>query len=182
MHMEFPEAFFSSPSALLASVTGILHVSLGIFTLGAIFLAVFLYALFAEKKAMVATAFALIFSGFLFMMFPYWGLLDSQSDAFGGQKDIYLKAGVLAVIFLAVRFAIRHSVRGNYAYERSRKIADALGLSLVTSGLILIYGYRFTSLSEFYPLSPEITGFLVAPQAFFWWLVGVLVVVYFFSD
>ncbi len=179
--MEFPKELLTSPPTLLSSFAGVFDISLDILVIGSIFAVISLYALFSSKKAMVATLFALIFTGFFSLLFPYWGLLETQSGA-SDAKDIYIKAGVLLGIFFAVRFAIRHSVRGNYPYERSRKIAGALGLSLATSGLLLLYGYRFTSLSEFYPLSPEITGFLMAPQTFFWWLVGALAVVYFFSD
>ena len=180
--MELPEALLSSPAALLSSLEGILDLSLDILVLGGVFAGVFVYALFSSKKSLVASLFALIFAGILFLAFPYWNLLETQSDALGVWRDISLKAGILAGIFCLVRFAIRHSVRGSYWNEKPRKLADTLSLSLATSGLLLIYGYRFTAVSEFYPLSTEITGFLTDPQAFFWWLVGALAVVYFFSD
>lgn len=180
--MELSETLISSSSAFLSSLAGILDVSLNIFILGGVFIAVFLYAFFGSKKAMIASLFALIFTGFLFLMFPYWGLLETESEVSGGVKDISIKTGALVGFFFVIRFAIRHSVRGNYCIERSRKFAEMLGLSFAASGLILIYGYRFISLSEFFPLSPEITDFLTSPQAFFWWLVGALAVVYFFSD
>ncbi len=180
--MEFPSALISFPDTLLSSVAGIVDVSLDILVVGGVFAAVFLYALFTSKKGMIASLFALVFTGLIFLMVPYWGLLETQSGISGGLKDIYLKAGVLAGIFCAVRFAIRHSVRGNYWDDRSRKLADIFCLSLSASGLLLIYGYRFTAVSELYPLSPYITDFITAPQTFFWWLVGAIAVVYFFSD
>ena len=180
--MEFPSALISSPEELLSSLAGILNISLNIVVLGGVFTAVFLYALFSNKKAMTASLFSLIFTGFLFLMFPYWGLLETQAGSFETGQDIYMRAGVLAGIFFAIRFAIRQSVRGNYGYERSRKFAEMLGLSFAASGLLLMYGYQFIALSEFYQLSPQITDFLIAPQALFWWLVGSLAIVYFFSD
>lgn len=179
---KLPEAFFSSPADLLASLQGVFDVSLSVLVIGGVFAAVFLYALFGSKKAMVSSLFALVFTGFLFLMFPYWGLLESQQGALGTNADIYVKIGALAIFFIAARFAVGSSVRGNYRYEKSHKVMEIIGLSIAVSGLLLIYGYQFTALAGLYPLSPAVSGFLTAPQTFFWWLVGSLFIVYLSSD
>ena len=99
------------------------------------------------------------------------------------QNELYANIGVFAVLFFLLFFAIRHSVRAGYFEDGSRKLPNALGLSVATSGLIAVYAYQFTPLGELYPVSSSFFAPLImSPAAPFWWLAGAFLVVFIFSD
>lgn len=162
---------------------GVLGVPASALLLGGLFVGILAYALFVGKKMMLASLFSVIFAGFVFSVFPYREMIAVSVGEGNPQNELYANIGVFAVLALLVFFAIRHSVRAGYFEDGSRKLPHALCLSVITSGLLLVYAYQFTSLRELNPISSSfIAPLITAPQALFWWLAGGFLVVYLFSD
>ena len=173
----------SFDTSILASLLGVLGASLVIVLGAGVFLGIFMYAMWAGKKAMTASLLALVFSGFLFSVFPYWNLVTNASDTGSlPLSSLYIKGGILAVFFLLARFAMGHSTRGVYAYETTKRWLNIFGLSFVTSGVLFTYVCQFLRAHEIYSVSSSLLFIIASPGALFWWPLSALAVVYLFSD
>src|SRR3989338_5166517 len=124
----------------------------------------------------------LVFSGFLFSVFPYWDLVTNASGTGSvPPSSLYIKGGILMVFFFFARFAMGHSTRGVYAYETTKRWLNIFGLSFVTSGILFTYICRFLEAHEIYSISSPLLFIIASPGALFWWPLSALAVVYFFS-
>lgn len=175
--------FTSTASSSASVLAGVLNTSRDILVLAGIFAGIFFYCLWAGKKATLASLFALIFAGLLFVMFPYWNLITTPPAGVEDATDgLWMKGGVFLALFLAVRFAVHGSVRGIFAEEKAKKWLEAFLLTTVFFGLGMVYAYQLIALSAFYPLPAPIAFLIIAPPALFWWPIAAFVVAYLFSE
>ncbi|MBI1998986.1 MAG: hypothetical protein HYS73_01455 [Parcubacteria group bacterium] len=183
MESVLEEAISFATPLIAALDSGFFDVPMSAFLLGGLFIGVFALALFAGKKKMLAVLFSTIFAGFLFSVLPYREMIAASLGDGSQQNELYADIGVFAALFFLLFFAVRHSVRAGYFEDGSRKLSNAIGLSVATSGLIAVYAYQFTPLGDIYPLPiPYLAPLIVSPSAPFWWLAGAFLVVYLFSD
>ncbi len=140
------------------------HISSDITILATLIGIVILYIVYRGREEGIANVFALLISGFVFSLFPYWNTIAGAGSVHGG----YERGIIFVVMFFVVRHICKKFIAPGYGGLHLRTVIETIFLSAGTVGLLLAYGYNYFNLKNFYVFGiPFLKSAFETPQGLF---------------
>lgn len=148
-------------------------IPLDIIVVAIVLLIIFGLMLFSGKSAGVSSIIALYFGLFLYKLLPYSSYIDKVAKT--ASQLVFLRFGIFLILSALAYFPIRKVVSVVYSWTPLVKIVEALTISILVSGLLIIAFSTVTKSTVLTNFIPSLNKLLSIPNAEFWWIIVTLV-------